>query len=302
MDPARRFKTALDELRMLMIGAEIRFGFQFNAVFQEGFGDLGAVARRAMLVALLAMVATIALVITVPSRHRIADGGLVSWSARRFATTIAALALVPFAISLGLDIFIVLDDRFDAGISVAGGIGFTLVAMAFWYGSVLVWRPKEKEAPMSEEHVKLETRIEQMLTEARVILPGAQAMLGFQLIAMMTRAFDELPPGAQVVHACALGAVALSIIVLIAPAAIHRLSFDGAATHRFLRIGATFVGAALTPLALGIAADVYVAARRITDDHQLGLVAAIASGLAMAMLWYGYPLLLRRQASAKGTA
>jgi len=135
-----------------------------------------------------------------------------------------------------------------------------------------------------------------------VILPGAQAMLGFQLIAMMTRAFDELPSAAQVVHACALGAVALSIIVLIAPAAIHRLSFDGAPSHRFLRIGATFVGAALTPLALGIAADVYVAATRITGAPQLGVVAAIVSGLVMAALWYGYPLVLRRQASANGTA
>ena len=33
----------------------------------------------------------------------------------------------------------------------------------------------------------LHTRIDQMLTEARVILPGAQAILGFQLIVTIRR-------------------------------------------------------------------------------------------------------------------
>lgn len=301
MDPARRFKTALDELRMLMLGAEILFGFQFNAVFQDGFSDLRPSARWAMLAALLAMAAVIALVITVPSRHRIADGGRVTIPARRFADTIAGLALVPFAASLGLDMFIVLDVPFGPMVSMVGGAGFTLLAILFWFGAAVVWRPA-REMPMTEAHVPLETRIEQMLTEARVILPGAQAMLGFQLIAMMTGAFAELPRASQVVHGCALGAVALAIVALIAPAAIHRLSFEGVASHRFLRIGATLVGAALMPLALGIAGDIYVAGTRISDSTAVGLFAAVAAGLVMAALWYVYPLALRPQARAKGAA
>ncbi len=301
MDPARRFKTALDELRMLMLGAEILFGFQFNAVFQDGFSDLRPVARWAMLAALLAMAAVIALVITVPSRHRIADGGRVTIPARRFADTIAGLALVPFAVSLGLDMFIVLDAPFGPIVSTAGGTGFALLAILFWFGAVAVWRPA-RETHMTEAHVPLETRIEQMLTEARVILPGAQAMLGFQLIAMMTSAFDDLPRASQVVHGGALAAVALSIVALIAPAAIHRLSFEGEASHRFLRIGATLVGAALMPLALGIAGDIYVAGTRIGGSTAVGLIAAVAAGLAMAALWYVYPLALRPQARAKGAA
>jgi hypothetical protein len=37
----------------------------------------------------------------------------------------------------------------------------------------------------------LKSKIEQMLTEARVIIPGGQALLGFQLIATLTKAFNE---------------------------------------------------------------------------------------------------------------
>lgn len=44
---------------------------------------------------------------------------------------------------------------------------------------------------MQESPTPLHAKIEQSLTEARVILPGAQALLGFQLIVMMTRAFDH---------------------------------------------------------------------------------------------------------------
>ena len=39
----------------------------------------------------------------------------------------------------------------------------------------------------------LQAKIEQLLTEARVVLPGAQALFGFQLAIVLTRAFERLP-------------------------------------------------------------------------------------------------------------
>ena len=43
------------------------------------------------------------------------------------------------------------------------------------------------------------------LTEARVILPGAQALLGFQLSVVLTQAFEKLPVSSQIAHGMALG-------------------------------------------------------------------------------------------------
>ena len=71
--------------------------------------------------------------------------------------------------------------------------------------------------------VSLKSKIEQMLTEARVIIPGAQALLGFQLIAVLTKAFNELPSAFKYVHCVALSAVTLSVILLMTPAALHRI-------------------------------------------------------------------------------
>jgi hypothetical protein len=38
----------------------------------------------------------------------------------------------------------------------------------------------------------LPTRIRHVLTEARVVLPGTQALLGFQLTVILTESFEKL--------------------------------------------------------------------------------------------------------------
>lgn len=81
--------------------------------------------------------------------------------------------------------------------------------------------------PKARSGTPLVTRIEQMLTEARVVLPGAQAMLGFQLSIVRTRSFDVLPHEARTMHATSLCLVALAVILLMAPAAYHRIVFGG---------------------------------------------------------------------------
>ena len=82
---------------------------------------------------------------------------------------------------------------------------------------------------MSEQSgpTPLATKIEQMLTEARVIIPGCQALLGFQFVVMLTHGFDELPAGAKIVHAAALCFVTVATILLMTPAALHRQAFGG---------------------------------------------------------------------------
>src|SRR5947209_14284401 len=133
-----------------------------------------------------------------------------------------------------------------------------------------------------------------MLTEARVIIPGCQALLGFQLIAMLTHGFDELPFEAKIVHAAGLCCVAIATILLMTPASLHREAFGGDDSEFFLRLGSAFVIAASLPLALGIAADVYVVFLKITHSVAATLAAALASLLAMLLLWYVYPMWLRQ--------
>jgi len=62
-DLSKKVKTALDETRLLMLGAQVLFGFQLNAVFQEAFADLSQTTRLLACAGQLLMVIAIALLI-----------------------------------------------------------------------------------------------------------------------------------------------------------------------------------------------------------------------------------------------
>ena len=112
-----------------------------------------------------------------------------------------------------------------AGILAGGGLGG--VAAFAWFGfAFLVGRTKENDE-MGVSQTPLATKIEQLLTEARVIIPGAQALFGFQFVAMLTNGFDHLPQASKNMHAVALGLIAINVVLLMTPAAVHRLSFGG---------------------------------------------------------------------------
>ena len=146
---------------------------------------------------------------------------------------------------------------------------------------------------MKETSTPLKTKVEQLLTEARLIIPGGQALFGFQFIAMLTTGFDKLPPSSQLVHTAALCFTALNVILLMAPAALHRLSFDGEDSEAFLRLGTAFVIAAPMLLALAVAAETYVVFDKVLANSMSASIAGLGSWLLMAAFWYFIPLGLR---------
>jgi hypothetical protein len=121
-------------------------------------------------------------------------------------------------------------------------------------------------------------------------MPGGQALLGFQLIATLTKAFSELPAMFKYIHCAGLCAVAFSVVLLMTPAALHRLAFDGEDDLEFFKIGSQLVIAASIPLAIGISADVAVVFFKITDSAVTAMVAGIAALLSLLGCWLAYPV------------
>lgn len=293
----RRVKTALDETRLLILGAQILFGFHLNGAFQSGFGALGFEARALHAASFLLMALAVALLVAPSLQHRIVDEGQATDRIVTATTRFAGLALLPIALSLGADLAIVIGHQFGGAIGVATGIVYAALALFAWYGAEwLLARPRKRGAMTSESKTSIEVRIEHMLTEARVMLPGAQALLGFQLSIMLSQGFSSLPASSQLVHTLALAAIALAIILLMAPAAFHRISFDGENTEEFHRLGSALLLSAAVPLAFGIVGDLYVAVAKALDAPILGVAAAVVAALMLAALWLVQPLLLRASA------
>jgi hypothetical protein len=132
-----------------------------------------------------------------------------------------------------------------------------------------------------------------VLTEARVVLPGAQALLGFQLVIVLTEAFERLPKESKFVHVLALSLVAIATFLLIAPAAHHRIVFGGEDTPLFHRRASWMLLLSTVALALGIAADAYVVTAKIAASRMIGVGAASASAFFLIGLWHVWPALQR---------
>ena len=138
------------------------------------------------------------------------------------------------------------------------------------------------------EHPPLHERVSQVLTEARVVLPGAQAMLGFQFITMLMHGFDTLPASSKDVHLLCLGLIAITVMLLIAPAAFHRIAEDGEDSERLVRVSSRLILAALVFLAMGMSGDLFVVARKITGSDGFGGIVSVAMLLLFLGLWFGY--------------
>jgi hypothetical protein len=297
MSLAKKVKTALDETRLLILGAQVLFGFQLNGVFQEAFADLAESTRLLTCLGQFLMMLALALLIAPSMQHRIVEGGEDSNRIHRATTISAGWALLPFEISLGIGTYEVFDHLYGRSVAFVMGTVFCLVAGFFWYALEVIVKCLTGSKRMREEEkpVPLSTKIEQMLTEARVILPGAQALLGFQLTVTLTRSFEQLPEHIKLVHVAALCCVGFAVILLMTPAALHRISFAGENTAPFLRLGSAFVIAAPAFLAVGIAGDLFVASYKAADSQGLALAAASASAVLLAMFWFAIPLYIRRR-------
>lgn len=288
-------KVALDELRMQMLGAQILFGFQFEAVFQDRFESLSLSSRWVAAIGLLLMVVTIALLIAGPAYHRLAERGEATLRMLSVVTVMAALATMPFSLALGCAVFVVFTGLVSPFAAISAGLLATAVALGFWYLlglSLREPRREKKSISVMKQPAELHTCIDQMLTEARVILPGAQALLGFQFIAMLTKKFEALSSVIQYVHFGALAAILLCVMFLIAPATAHRLAFNGQDSVQFYKVGSALVTAALIPLAVGIAGDVYVALALMVGG-MTPVLGAAAAFVVLCACWYAIPLLAR---------
>jgi hypothetical protein len=177
-----KVKNALDEVRMLILGLQVLLGFQFRAFFEKGYDQLSALDRGCELVGLFAFLVVLTILFLAPARHRQVEQGNDTARFHLFTMSVMRAALFPFAVGLAADVFVAADriaGRTAAAVVAACAGG---AALGLWYGHFLrTDRLPHEEPEDAVERTKLEHRIVQVLTEARVVLPGAQALLGFQL-------------------------------------------------------------------------------------------------------------------------
>jgi hypothetical protein len=149
---------------------------------------------------------------------------------------------------------------------------------------------------MEREPISLEAAAGFILEECRMVLPGIQALFGFQLIAVFDETFhDKLSEPQQLLHLAATVLVAVSIALVMAPAALHRQNERHSVSRRFIELASRLLLAGVFPLALAIALEAYlVTAVIVGRPAHAGWVAAALLAV-FAALWLGLPARERRR-------
>jgi hypothetical protein len=149
---------------------------------------------------------------------------------------------------------------------------------------------------MERQELSLNDAATHVLEECRTVVPGMQALFGFQLIAVFSAKFGEqLSLAERLLHLAAIVLVTIAIVLVMAPAALHRQAEPSAVSQRFITISSRLLMASMAPLAVGICLDVYVIARVIAGSRLVaGLVAAFLLGVFL-VFWLLLPRAVRRR-------
>jgi hypothetical protein len=302
-----KVQNALDETRILILGSQVLLGFQFRSTFETGFEKLPEHAQYLKFVGLGLMIIAVGLLMTPGAYHQIVEKGEDTSRMHRFTTRIAEMALLPFAIAFGLDVFVAAEKLMRGAMAAVAGILMTLVALFFWYGIEEMRKAEHKlerlERDKMEKHqsqkehsgTKITDKIKHVLTESRVVLPGAQTLLGFQFSIFLMESFDKLPASSRYIHFASLAMVALSIVLLMTPAAYHRIVERGEETAHFHRFASRVLLAAMIPLALGLSGDFFLVARKVTESARLAAALGVALLALFYGLWFGFTAYRRSQ-------
>jgi hypothetical protein len=148
---------------------------------------------------------------------------------------------------------------------------------------------------MSREvhHESLEETAKHVGGEARMLLPGVQTILGFQLMAVFNQRFEQFTRDEQILHFGAFLLVALTMGLLMTPAAYSRQAEPHTVTRRFVDVSSKLLTISMIPFTIGVSLDTYLVGKIILQDVAASLATGIGMLVVLTGLWFVLPVLFR---------
>jgi di/tricarboxylate transporter len=144
------------------------------------------------------------------------------------------------------------------------------------------------------QELKLSEAAQTLLDECRMVLPGIQALFGFQLIAVFNNRFaDDLSRPEQTLHLAAIALVAIAVAMVMTPAAYHRSHGARDVTDTFIHVSSLLLLGGMIPLAAAMCIDFFLIARLVFDDEPVAMVFGLALFAVLAFFWFVFPRLHR---------
>ena len=142
------------------------------------------------------------------------------------------------------------------------------------------------------KNLPVEKAVTMVLDESRMILPGIQALFGFQLTIVFNEAFTQkLNLFEQRLHLVAIGLLLITTITIMTQAVFHRQTGVKDVDERFIHIATRLLLFSMVPLATSVSMEFYLISRLILQNIPISLVLAFGMFLLFLLLWFGLPRL-----------
>jgi cation transport ATPase len=146
--------------------------------------------------------------------------------------------------------------------------------------------------PDEGEKSRRDRELLELIQELRVALTGVQVLFAFLLTVPFAQRFTQVTEFQRTVYFATLLAATMSVLLLIAPTARHRLLFRQHDKEELLQVSNRYSVAGLLALALAMTGAVLL----ITDllfKETTAVVVTVALGSLFLGLWFVAPLLRR---------
>jgi 8-oxo-dGTP pyrophosphatase MutT (NUDIX family) len=157
-------------------------------------------------------------------------------------------------------------------------------------GAMAIDRERIDEQRKDEED--LEREHQELFHELRSIIPGAEVLFAFLLTVAFTNRFEQLTDFQRHVYFVTFVLSAVTLVLLLAPTAFHRVRFRQRDKEAMLRVANVEAIAAMLLMSLSISCVVLL----ITDlmfDTTLAWTLAIVAWLVASIVWWAYPVARR---------
>ena len=140
------------------------------------------------------------------------------------------------------------------------------------------------------EKISLSEAVTHLLEECRTVLPGIQALFGFQLIVVFNASFQEkLSLTERGLHLTAIGLIVIAIAMVMAPAAYHRQRDPQTVSENFIFIATKLLLYAMFPLMVALGLEFFLIARVITNRLALSIGLALLVVCVFSAFWFLLP-------------
>jgi hypothetical protein len=149
-------------------------------------------------------------------------------------------------------------------------------------------------ASSNSERVSLKDEARNSLDEARMVLPGSQAVFGFQLIAVFNDRFAAMDFPLRILHYVSITLVVMAIALIMTPAAYDRIAEPRIVTAHFLDMTAVLLTVAMGVFGAALSLELLVVTTLILGSFNAGVVSAGCALAVFATLWFYLPWRRRR--------